>query len=326
MLNNLVNRYDLFDLVDRARHGGLARILRRAAISRRGRIESMWDDFVAGDDQWWAPYPVRCRWHEKVTGNPHTEFRQWFHDVHLRGRLGLHALVVGCGDGRSLPAWARLGAFARIDAFDISPAQVERAREEIARASLDAVVHCDVSAAAALDVAPASYDLVVAEQVLHHLAPLEPLVPRLIQALRPDGLFFVDDYVGPTRWQWRSRQLAAANALLGRLPASHRRTHRGRVKERIVRPSRLRMAMTDPSEASASEAILPTLARHATVVEVRPYGGTLLQLVLAGIAHNFLDSSEATAALLDLCFRTEDGLLADGTLTDDFVVAVCRPP
>jgi hypothetical protein len=72
----------------------------------------------------------------------------------------------------------------------------------------------------------------------------------------------MDEYVGPSRFQWTSGQMRAANALLGALPEGHRTQRDGQIKRRVVRPSRLSMRLDDPSEAVESSGLMPALRRH----------------------------------------------------------------
>ena len=46
------------------------------------------------------------------------------------------------------------------------------------------------------------------------------MLDRLAAMLEPGGLLFVEDFVGPARFQWTDAQLEAINRLLSRLPRS----------------------------------------------------------------------------------------------------------
>jgi SAM-dependent methyltransferase len=323
MLRNFVNRHDLVSLAEAVRGRGLRALVRRFGRPRSGRVQEAWSA-EQSDDQWWVIEAVRRRWRAKVTGDGDTDFIRWFCDRHLADRTGLDALMVGCGSGHSLPAWMATGRFARLDAFDIAPGQVARAREEVASLGLGERVRVEVADAATLAPRLVAYDVVLAEQALHHLSPLDAIVASLARMLRPGGLVFVDDFVGPIRHQWTPRQLAAANAMLRLLPESRRRMRNGRIKRAVVRPSVVRMLLTDPSEAVESSRIPAVLRRHFEILELRGYGGALLEVVLSGIAHNFVGTDPETLRLLETCFAREDAALACGEIGDDFVVAVGR--
>ncbi len=96
------------------------------------------------------------------------------------------------------------------------------------------------------------------------------------------------------------------------------------LKPKVFKPSRLGMQLGDPSEAVESSEILPLLKQIFDVIEVREYGGTILNLLFAQIAHNFLSDDPETQHWLQLCFDVEDLLLSLGDLQSDFVVAICK--
>ena len=83
--------------------------------------------------------------------------------------------------------------------------------------------------------------------------------------------------------------------------------------------------MSDPSESVESSRIMPLLQDYFEIVDLRPYGGTVLHLLFSDIAANFRDDSEKTDKLLSLCFQIEDTLLEIGELESDFVFVVCKP-
>jgi len=324
MLRNFVNRHDARAIVDKLRSDGVATLFRRFGKRRAARVADAWAD-APDDDQWWVIDAVRRRWGEKISGDADVDVPRYVCERYLRGRIGLDALMVGCGSGHSVPRWAATGVFRRIDAFDVAPGQVARAQACAAEHALDGLVHVRLADAATVDLGDGSYDVIVAEQALHHLSPLASILARLARALRSGGLLVVDDFVGPTRHQWMPRQLEAANALLAQLPQACRRLRSGHVKDQVVRPSIARMILSDPSEAVESSRILPLLHESFEVLDVRGYGGTLLEPVLSGIAHNFVGSDADTQRLLAMCFAVEDAMLATGELTHDFVVVVARP-
>ena len=52
-----------------------------------------------------------------------------------------------------------------------------------------------------------SYDLVLAEGALHHFTPLHAVYDKIFRALKEGGYLVINDFVGPTRFQWTDRQL-----------------------------------------------------------------------------------------------------------------------
>ncbi len=165
-------------------------------------------------------------------------------------------------------------------------------------------------------------DVVLALNSLHHFGHLDQTMGLIAAALRPGGLLIMDEYVGPSRFQWSGAQMRAANALLAALPQQRRIQDDGRIKRRAVRPSRLSMRLDDPSEAVESSRLMPALHRHFTVLEQHPYG-SILHLALHGIAANFLADDPGTAQVMRQCLAAEEQALR--RLGHDFTYAVCSP-
>jgi SAM-dependent methyltransferase len=164
--------------------------------------------------------------------------------------------------------------------------------------------------------------VVLTLNALHHFDHLGETLRLIVRALGPGGLLIMDEYVGPSRFQWASAQLRAANALVAALPEQHRILPDGRIKRRVVRPSRLSMRLDNPSEAAESSDLMPALHRRFTVLEEHPYG-SILHLALRGIACNFLADDPDTARAIQACLAAEERALP--RLGADFVCAVCSP-
>lgn len=322
MLGNLINRHDAVRLYRKLRHGHLQQIADKLRTPEPQRVMDSWSapGPGAGQVQWDHIPAIRRRWH--TFGGLETGFAEHVTRRWLSGRSGLRALSLGCGAGDRDLEWARLGTFAQITGVDISPEQIERATRNAKEAGLDETLAFHVAdARAALREAAGQYDVVLALDSLHHFSHLEEIMRLTARALGPGGLLIMDEYVGPSRFQWTSGQMRAANALLGALPEEHRTQRDGQIKRRVVRPSRLSMRLDDPSEAVESSCLMPALERHFVILEEHPYGG-ILHLALHGIAHNLLPEDEpSTVATLRLCLTAEDQALAG--VGHDFTYAVC---
>ncbi len=74
-----------------------------------------------------------------LTGDENLTFRDYFCAAYLSGRRDLRGLTLGCGEGQKVLHWARIGLFKRIDAYDLSPERLEKARCMAQEAGLQ---HC----------------------------------------------------------------------------------------------------------------------------------------------------------------------------------------
>lgn len=232
--------------------------------------------------------------------------------------------LLGCGRGRLDRTLARAGVVADHLGLDLSPASLAAAEAAAKAAGLPGLRYRQADLDA-LALPPAHFDLIVAEMSLHHVTRLEALYDTVAQALRPGGLFVIDEYVGPTRFQWTDRQLQAANALQELLPAERRRTTAGGLKTPIARLDEAFFQSVDPSEAVRSAEVLPLLAARFEVLWERPYGGALLHPLLYDIAWNFPPGDPLAEALLDSAIHLEQALEHAGEIASDFVTLVARP-
>jgi SAM-dependent methyltransferase len=267
---------------------------------------------------------VRRRWNRLISGDERIDHYEYVCKTHLKGRQALKALSLGCGTGQREMSWARQGVFARIDAYDLSPQRIAFAQQEAQAAGLADVLHFHVRDIYEIEETGTPYDVILGEQSIHHFSPLGKLFEKLDRLLADDGMLVVNEFVGPTRFQWTDEQLALANALLALLPKERRVLwNTDWLKRRNHRPSLLSMILSDPSEAVESSRILERLRERFEIVDFKPYGGTLLHLALSDIGHHFVDDGPESRRWLDLCFYVEDCLLDCGILKSDFVLAVC---
>ena len=150
---------------------------------------------------------------------------------HLRCLEGLRMLDIGCGGGLLSEPLARLGA--AVVGADPAPSNIEVAR----RHATDSGVAVDYRAATAEALADAgeSFDLVLAMEVVEHVAAVGAFVSSCAAMVRPNGLMIA----ATINRTLKSFALAIVGAeyLLGWLP---RGTHRW---DRLVTPNELEVAM-----------------------------------------------------------------------------------
>ena len=278
----------------------------------------------------WLQHPsVQERINILTTGNPHRDRYQDFVERYFpmpsgRSRRVDRVLTLGCGLGEFERGLAGYHLSAIHEAIDIS----EHATTEASRLAKDAgLMHIQYRAEDlnAIELPPNTYDVVFGISSVHHIARLERLFHQVARSLKPGGYFLLDEFIGPSQFQWTDDQLAVINAELSRLPTDLRRhVATGVVKEQWVRPTIKEMNAGDPSEAVRSAEILPLVAEYFDVVEFKGYGGTVLHLLLEGICANFTEDDSRSMEYLREFFALEDRLIASGKLTHDFANIVTR--
>ena len=324
MFNNFVNIDDLLALIKRGPKV-FTEITSRMMLAKKERVKAAWAHTCNAPKNWWDIPSVRTRWNRLISGDPQVDYYQFISQKYLANRNSLCALSLGCGTGHKELRWAQTGKFSCIEAYDLSYPSIQDAINIAKQKGCDNIINYYVGDVYGIEVRKNYYDVVMGEQSLHHFSPLEGILLRVSEFLKPDGYFVINEFVGPTRFQWTDRQLEAVNGLLSVLPAKYKTLWGSKsIKQKVFRPSRIRMILHDPSEAVESSKMYPMIRRIFEVVDTREYGGTILQLLFNGIAHNFLSEDAETQHWLNVCFEIEDRLLANREIQSDFIVAVCK--
>jgi hypothetical protein len=89
------------------------------------------------------------------------------------------------------------------------------------------------------------YDAVLTTGAMHHIENLDFCFGNIRRSLKAGGLLWLNDYVGPNRFQWSDTQMRLANELLAMVPS------RWRLRNRVTRFDAEGIRDLDPSEAVA---------------------------------------------------------------------------
>ena len=324
MFNNLINIHDFTRVFEKIAEGRLGALLAKLPVGKNKRVRESWQHIQSPPTQWYNIPAVKERLNRLVSGDPQIDHRQYIATKYLAGKNRLTALSLGCGTGANEIAWVQRGLFSRFDACDISPTRITEAWRRAGETGLAGVLNFFVADAHRLSPKPGTYDLVIFEGSLHDLDEVSQVLSRVKTWLKPDGLLVVRDFAGPSRFQWSSRQLEVANGLLATFPPQFRTKWQSpTLKKHIHRPGRLRMRLSDPSEAVDSARIKAALETQYRVIETKNLGGTILQLLFADIAHHFCGDDPVAHRFLHHCFGMEDELIAMNDITSDFILALC---
>jgi len=259
---------------------------------------------------------------------PQFQGRNWYEYIAARYCPQPRALGLSlcCGDGEVERNLIRYRICQACEGVDISPDAIAVAQQRAEASGMSQVLTYRVSDVERARGEPARYDLIVAWMALHHLRNLRHVFREVRRALKPEGIFVVNEYVGPSRFQVPDRQVAFINSLLSELPADLRRKPTGEVKERFDRPPIHQIVRHDPSEAVSSHRILPLLRRHFAMAECVGYGGTVLNWLLEGIVQNFREDDPEHRAHLERLYAAERELLGTGRFASDFAFVVAQRP
>jgi SAM-dependent methyltransferase len=183
--------------------------------------------------------------------------------------------------GRLERAIARADISGNIDAIDGSRVSIDIARNKASDERLSKI-HYRVADLNRVRLPRGLYEAVIFHQSLHHVSSVEKLLERVLVSLKPSGLLFLDEWTGPSRFEWNEAKLARARSLFGAVPARWRKWTELRVPIEI----------DDPSEAVRSSAILPAVHRLFEVLIERPYGGHLVSVLLPQLERALIPPDE----------------------------------
>ncbi len=278
----------------------------------------------------WMAHPwVAQRLNTKISGDPQIGTYPYLKSLlqHRGLRFPVsRAASLGSGFGGLERELVALAVAECIDGFDLSADAVAAARQEASQADMSERLRYQICNLEQVHLASGAYDLIVARHCVHHIEDLDRLFSQVRAALKPGGVFCLEEYVGPDRFQWSDRQLDAANDFLRGLPTRYKRMPNGEERSEAFRPAVADVIAVDPTEAIRSADILPTLRRHFQIAALRELGGTVLHNALYGIAQNFDPEVAEDRQWLDALFDQEDRLMAEGELGSDFAVIIAAKP
>jgi 2-polyprenyl-3-methyl-5-hydroxy-6-metoxy-1,4-benzoquinol methylase len=205
-------------------------------------VNKYWGAFISESHRrnkrvaWWEAGPeIRNHKNRTVSGNPDVNWVQYTLSKYFNARLPLaRCLSLGCGGGGLERELASLGAFEHCDAYDVSEGAIRLARERADQLGIKNITY-QIADINELTLPPNSYDAVWTSQAMHHFEALEHINQQIRRALKPEGLFILQDYVGPSRFQFPSRQKEVVNLCLSLLPAQYRVRTKAAVDREIRR-------------------------------------------------------------------------------------------
>ena len=275
--------------------------------------------------RYWQSYVLTARHiNEDISGDPDVNWLTFTKQRFFSKAVDL-ALSLGCGYGIVERVGIQQEIARRFEGYDIAPEAVAVAAEEAEKEGIADRIEYAAADLNAIELEPGRYGAVFAAQTLHHIEALEHLLDQIHDSLTPDGLFVVNEYVGPQRFQFPDEYLPLMDGLLAVLPESHRRSLKdGSVKGKVARPTAEEVYNVDPSESVRSDEIMDLIEERFEIVYRADFGGTLLQFVLSDIAGNFDPVDPKDVAMIDLICLYEKTLVEQGVLPSDFVYLVAK--
>lgn len=269
-----------------------------------------WDREIAQPthSNWMEPLEVRHSINEQISGDRGVWPLQWFQRF-LDGRTFARGLSIGCGTGALERDLVRLGICRAVDACDVSIASVAIARARADEEGAGHAIRYFVSDFNRPALPSRAYDAIFFHQSLHHVAKLEKLLRAVLRAVKPDGLLYLEEFIGPSRADWNEKTLERYHAIYERFPED------ARWFDYMPFP----VQWDDPSEAVRSAEIVPQLRIGFAIDALRGYGGNILAPIFPALRAGKI-TPEMIRILID-----EDRRATAGGEAPFHAVIVARP-
>jgi len=231
--------------------------------ARHWGVEGSW---ALDRGSYWSELPaVQRRLNAKVSGDPDVDWVAYTLRTHLSALLPVErCLSLGCGRGGLERYLADLHVFTSCDAYDVAPTCIAEARQ-LAEERGYRHIHYAVADINQMELPGKVYDVVWVHAAMHHFERLERVCTQIQHSLKPEGLLVLNDYVGPSRFQFPSRQREACQAAFMCLPPRYRRLADQRAEEmgaRTLGRRGLRWVMERFWDKLQDGDLLATMARH----------------------------------------------------------------
>jgi SAM-dependent methyltransferase len=169
-----------------------------------------------------------------------------------------------------------------------------------------------------------TFDIIVGHQGLHHIENISNIFFQSKQSLKPGGLMFVSEWIGPEYLQIPLTNKIVSIFLLYLLfPTKKiRTTHMGLVKGfgYLTQPKE----SYDPSEACNSEVLESSLLRYFSYTNYKRSGG-LCYPIFEGISQNINQNYYSNKIKLQIILKIELILTRLGVIRPLFLNAICAP-
>jgi SAM-dependent methyltransferase len=248
-----------------------------------GTVQSI-DSDVYYTEQYWDSFPyVKAYIQKQVSGNPKHDSLHHFKE-HYAKKPFKHGLFLNCGNGW-LERWCITHKIVeKATGFDCSEKLIDEANRKKGKLPIDYFV----ADANTIELPENIYDLVVNSAAIHHVQYINRFCEQILRAMKPNGIFFHYDYIGPHRNQYPIRHWQLINRVNNELPENTK-------KEPLLYAHIPSMLSLDPSEAIHSELIIETLSRFFTFKERHDIAGMIAYNILS--LNSKLKKGEDTEAI-----------------------------
>jgi len=256
--------------------------------------------------RWWQSGLIIRHINKIVCGEEISGFSQGL--IELTRSMASHQLPfnrgisIGGGAGQKEMNLLRHGIVKTFDIYEYSKERIEIGMNIAKKQSLEEKINFIYGDAFDLIIPNEQYDFIHWNNSLHHMLDVDKAVEWSKNVLRLGGLFFMDDFIGPSRFQWPDEQIDFATKIRkifgGSKYLKNPKTGLGFLATSTSRPDINKLIDTDPSEAADSGNIVAAIFKHFPKTQFKATGGIVYNLVLNDMLNNFDEDEDKI--ILDL--------------------------
>jgi SAM-dependent methyltransferase len=127
---------------------------------------------------------------------------------------------VGCGNGQKEITLIRQGLVSSFELYELSEVRVEQGRKLARKLGVEDRVNFYIGDAFEIVKDIESFDFVHWNNSLHHMLDVEASIKWSYNVLSKEDVY-MDDYVGPSRFQWSDKMLEMVSKVRGVLPENY---------------------------------------------------------------------------------------------------------
>jgi SAM-dependent methyltransferase len=272
--------------------------------------------------RWWQSGPIVSHINRIACGKAIPGLHAGFHTLLAAtagGKRFSRAISVGCGNARKELGLVQNGIVERFELYELSPRRLELGQSAAKAAGVGDRMAFHLGNPVGERMSGA-FDLVYWNNALHHMLDVEVAIAWSHDCAQPGGTIAIDDFTGPSRFQWTESNLRVASRARELLPDRLLRNPAapGTLLPRVMqRPDPVRLAEVDPSEAADSSRIIDVWMRFFPQSRLISTGGAIYNLALNDAIANFTPDDHALLNALLLA----DEALAHGE-TNHYTIAI----
>ena len=234
-------------------------------------------------------------------------------------------LAIGSGMAFIEEQLLEKGYAEHITSYEMSSSAVEAARLRVA--GKEYADRLDIRSADILQekLEDASFDAVFVQAAIHHFFDIEEMYQLIHRVLKPGGLLWFDEYIGPDHHMYDQHVMDLMNEMNDCLAPNYRWDHlANHERVQIPKPSLEFMMQHDPSEGVHASRIMPLTYQYFEPIYRQDYGGAVMRPFFSGILPNFDWTDPKDQTVARLIILTEQILTRQGVIPSYHTAVVGR--